>query len=110
MPSKHIEIANGTFVNANQVGEFDVNLKDALYVHKLNVNLISVAAIQPNGYSVLFSRNVCKIQRDHDGACVLSTSRAGRSYEVAFTPRGLTDNFQKQYVAQSTWESMAQSC
>lgn len=96
--SRRIELADGSHVTANQIGqvsgtfttdegEFDVTLKDVLYVPKLNVNLISVGAIQQNGYSVLFRRNVCRILRESDGECALSASRTGRSYVVGFTSK-----------------------
>ena len=96
---RHIKVADGTTVQANMTGtvegllttrhgEFSVTLNNVLLVPDLNVNLISVSAIQENGYYVIFRRNNCEVVRESDGDCALKAPRQGRSYQVQCTPRG----------------------
>ena len=95
---RHIELADGTTLNANMTGtveglfttphgEFNVTLKNVLLVPELNVNLISVSAIQEIGYVIVFRRKICEIIRESDDDCAIRAPRKGRSYRVEFTPR-----------------------
>ena len=54
----------------------------------MNVNLISVGAIQENGYSVTFKSDRVSINRETDNECALQSKRMGRSYLVEFTAVG----------------------
>lgn len=72
-------------------GKFQLRVRNVLYVPQAKVNLLSVAQIQKNGYSILFENNECVVSHKASGTTVLHIPINGTGFMfdcIIYMPTG----------------------
>jgi hypothetical protein len=83
--SFHIQVANGSHLAINEVGDINPSFRDVYVSPGLSNNLISVGQLVEKNYDVHFSRDGCLVQDQVSGKILAKGPKVGRLFPLHFS-------------------------
>jgi hypothetical protein len=83
--SSHIQVANGSHLAINEVGDINPSFKDVYVSPGLSNSLLSVGQLVENNCDVHFSRDGCLVQDQVSGKILAKGPKVGRLFPLHFS-------------------------
>jgi hypothetical protein len=83
--SSHIQIANGSHLAINEVGDINRSFRDVYVSHGHSTSLISVGQLVDNNYDVHFSRDGCLMHDQVSRKILMKGPKVGKLFPLHFS-------------------------